>query len=889
MDIDKKHTYSECVDLLKDNVVVFEKYEKLMSIGLLTIPVLIGFYIRWHYNKKLQELSERNASILHYLYNETEKEMKKIEQEYDAILEQDTYLICSDKDRFISETNNFIENEKFVVNNVPLIPKEIFDRITQYIERTENMLAQIAIHNDEFVKRRKKKYAELFKRDKLILDDEQQTAVITDDKHNLVVAGAGSGKTEVLITRIAYLIKRKPDTIKPERIFAIAFQSEASNEVGMRLKKYKIRSVVPNDVTPNGFSKSGHVTIGTFHSLGNRILRDASRIKGIRAPKLKQACSNDSQYVKYIKSICKEYENDPELQELIISLMKCYSDAEIKTQEEFLKDGKTKEDFYQYMKNLQYTCLDGEKVRSEAERFIKNFFIMHTLNGEKIKIEYETPAKWMKYITKSGDERTPTPDFFFPDFNIYIEHWAIADNDTEKVPDWFGGENPTERYLEGKRAKRNKFAAQDKYILIETINAEYRKSSSEFEENLKKKFIVALKNKYPDKEFQFKRRSYEELKEIVWDESQGAANNLAENISKYIRIAKTYSLKPEDIKTRLINGKWSIKQKLFAKIAIIVYERYCEELNKEHEIDFQDMINLAVKALKENPKLYKNTYDHILIDEYQDISTQRYELIRELMNKNPKCKLFCVGDDWQSIMGFSGSNLEYFINFGKYFHLGNRAKTDLTKNYRSIKSVVDAGACIIKNNEDGQIRKETISNSDEIRPFLVYSSLHQKDYFMSYYEQIAKHALDKINEYVKNGYAYDDFMILLRIANKPKLRNIITEYAKTLSMPISEEPNKPNHVHIMSVHKSKGLQAKVVIILNVDKGLYGFPCELENPDIFETAIQNNDGFREHEERRLFYVAVTRAKKEVILYTQNCSESKFITEIKDFIVREDLPY
>ena len=132
-------------------------------------------------------------------------------------------------------------------------------------------------------------------------------------------------------------------------------------------------------------------------------------------------------------------------------------------------------------------------------------------------------------------------------------------------------------------------------------------------------------------------------------------------------------------------------------------------------------------------------------------------------------------------------------------------------------------------------------------------------------------------------------MILMRIANKKKLRNFITEYSKSLGIPISEKADRPNCVHIMSVHKSKGLQAKVVMVLNVDKDLYGFPCELENPDIFLPAIKNNDGLRKQEERRLFYVAVTRAKEEVMIYTQKCSESEFITEIKDFTKRDELGY
>jgi DNA helicase IV len=130
---------------------------------------------------------------------------------------------------------------------------------------------------------------------------------------------------------------------------------------------------------------------------------------------------------------------------------------------------------------------------------------------------------------------------------------------------------------------------------------------------------------------------------------------------------------------------------------------------------------------------------------------------------------------------------------------------------------------------------------------------------------------------------------LLRIAKKPKLINFINEYAQGLGIPLTEKADRPGCVHILSVHKSKGLQARVIILLNVDDGLYGFPCQLENPDIFQIAIKNNDGLREQEERRLFYVAVTRAKEEVIMYTQKCSESKFITEIKEFTKREELGY
>jgi DNA helicase-4 len=786
-----------------------------------------------------------------------------LEKEWDSFIFKDIYLTYNVKEKWL----NLLKQSK-KRNKIPWYlfwHLKLKSRLQNNLEKINVFDNEIQNYNSEFIKRKKKEYKELFKRKNLILDDDQQTAILTDDKHNLVVAGAGSGKTEVLITRIAYLIKRKSDTIRPNRILALAFQNKAANEIQDRLKKrYDV-----------------NVEIRTFHSLGKKIIDAASEIRGIKSPKLKPECSGDWKYKKYVQSLFgRAISDNKELQNEIINFMKRYGDNQIvKSKADFEK----KEEFYKYQRNLNYTTLDGTTVKSESERDVMNFFLMYNLNGKKIKVIYENPAEWMKYKDEDREEHIPKPDFYFPDFDIYLEHWAIGKNG--KVPEWFSGEDPTKEYTENMNIKKEKYEFYNK-VLFETSQADFE--DDDFTKILEKRFIDALKKKQPTNNFNLNALTYHELVERVWEECKEFVKTMATNISRFIVIAKTYRLHPDDVNDRLNKERWSPKQKYFAKIANIIYTKYQEELEKGNYIDFSDMINLAVDYLKENKELYKNKYDHILIDEYQDISTQRYELIKELMTKNEKCKLFCVGDDWQSIMGFAGSNLDFFINFDNYFP--HPARTDLAKNYRSIKSIVEAGACIIKNNKEGQIKKKTISNSDESRPILVYSLLHEKDYFVQYYEQMAKHCLDTIKEYhTTKNYHYDDFMILLRIANKPKLRNFISEYAQELGIPISEKADRPNCVHILSVHKSKGLQARAIIILNVDKDLYGFPCELENPDIFQIAITNNDGLREQEERRLFYVAVTRAKEEVIMYSQKCSESKFITEIKEFTKREELGY
>ncbi|MBT4824275.1 UvrD-helicase domain-containing protein [Candidatus Woesearchaeota archaeon] len=796
------------------------------------------------------------------IIKDSNKAVNKLTKEWSLFAKKDAYLIYDDKSEVLHLINS--GNKETIVPWYFFWNFKLKSNLKSNLEALREYEGKVKIYNQNFVISKKKQYNYLFKKDDLTLDDDQQTAIITDDKHNLVVAGAGSGKTEVLITRIAYLIKRKGDTINPNRILALAFQNKASKEVKERLKKrYGV-----------------DVEIRTFHGLGRKIIDDASKIKGVKAPQLKEDCSEDWKYQRYIQTLFnKEISINKKLQNEVINFMKHYGDDErIKEEAEF----KEKEEFYNYRRNLTYTALDGTQVRSESEREILNFFLMNKLNGDNIKILYENSAVWMKYKNEEGEEIIPRPDFYFPDFDIYLEHWAVGKNG--KVPSWFSGSNPTEEYANSMNIKKEKYKQNNKQ-LFETSQADVENNN--LQEVLAKRFMEVIKKVNPEETFSIAPLSYKELVESVW-ESAKFVKQVPMNISNFITIAKTYRLYPKDIDKRLINKKWSLKQSSFAKIANQIYEIYQKEFEKGNYIDFSDMINVAVDYLKNNPTLYKDKYDHILIDEYQDISTQRYEMIKELMNKNKSCKLFCVGDDWQSIMGFAGSNLDFFINFGNYFK--HPARTDLTKNYRSIKSIVDVGACIIKNNKEGQIKKETFSNSDKTKPILVYSSKHQKKFFSQYYEQIAKHCLDMIKEYhTKENYHYSDFMILLRIANKKKLRNFISEYAQKLGIPISEKAERVNCVRIMSVHKSKGLQAKVVMILNVDKDLYGFPCELENPDIFQPAIKNNDGLREQEERRLFYVAVTRAKEEVIMYTQKNSESDFITEIKEFVKREELGY
>ena len=229
---------------------------------------MISFLKSWRHSIKQEVYFINKERTLHYMgfikdfitrkekeiINQSDIAVKILDKDWSSFLKENTYLIFDDKSRFqelVKQGTKSTNIPGYLFWNLKLKSK-----LKNNLERLECYYTSISNYNPHFIIKKKKEYEDLFKKGNLTLDDDQQTAIITDDKHNLVMAGAGSGKTEVLITRIAYLIKRKSDTIKPNRILALAFQNKAASEMRERLQKMY----------------NSDVEIRTFHSLGKKII-----------------------------------------------------------------------------------------------------------------------------------------------------------------------------------------------------------------------------------------------------------------------------------------------------------------------------------------------------------------------------------------------------------------------------------------------------------------------------------------------------------------------------------------------------------------------------------------------------------------------------------------
>ena len=277
---------------------------------------------------------------------------------------------------------------------------------------------------------------------------------------------------------------------------------------------------------------------------------------------------------------------------------------------------------------------------------------------------------------------------------------------------------------------------------------------------------------------------------------------------------------------------------------------YEDELLSEYNIDFDDMIIYATNLVKKNG--IKKNYKYIIIDEYQDISKIRFNLIYEILKKL-NSNLMCVGDDYQAIYGFSGSNVSLFLNFFNYFPDSKRKKIKNT--YRNSYELINTSLKFIKKNPY-QLRKNIHATFLFKNPIVL---VYYDDYLKTY------------NNLFNYLYLEDEKNIL-----------VLARYNKDL-----DEVKKIEHsginIRYLTVHMAKGLEEDNVVLLKFSNDYLGFPSKIMNNNILDMINENMEDIPYAEERRLFYVALTRCKKRIYILVPKNNPSIFIKEIKSSCV------
>ena len=707
-------------------------------------------------------------------------------------------------------------------------------------------------YNQSFIKHELEECDALFSNiDNASLDLQQRLAIVKDEDHNLVIAGAGSGKTTTVTGKVAYVIDRF--NIKPEDILLITFTKKACDEMKDRIKK-----------------KMGiDVEVNTFHSFGRKIIGKVTTDM--------PSVIKEEQFYTEMKNIFNMLMNDSNYANNVVKFITEYK-IEMKDSDDFNSLG----EYINYIKDnniksyktiervingrvtiLRETCKSLEEVK------IANYLFLNGVN-----YIYEDPYK---HPTSDSVYAQYKPDFYLPDYDVYIEHFGIIDKDNN-VPHWFSSSNSLsakEKYnsdIVWKRETHESYQTK----LIETFSYENK-------ENV---LLSNLKSKLEEVGVVFQPRTSDEIWEILNSIAKDEVSALDTLINTFLNLFKSNNFEIDKIKSQVNTfetGEVKTRYLLFLSIFEPIFNEYNSFLKRKNWIDFSDMINQASNYIVENK--FKNKFKYIIIDEFQDTSIGRFKLIKALLNNNKSCKLFAVGDDWQSIYRFAGSDISLFTDFEKYFGVTEHSKVETT--YRFNKKMIDISSDFILSNPNQTPKQLKPFSVDEMEPIEILNgnSFKNDDPFPLI------EALKKINSESVNSELKPRIIALSRynhFINLYKERKDLFSVTYNITdnnyiITCIELPHLP--IEFLTVHRSKGLQADYVIILNCVSGQYGFPSEQADDPILNLLLSKSDQFPNGEERRLFYVALTRSKKKTFITTNTTYKSKFIDEIDpDYILK-----
>ena len=649
------------------------------------------------------------------------------------------------------------------------------------------------------------------------LDRQQMLAVIKDVHNHLIIAGAGTGKTTTVVGKIKYLLKS--GKCKPEDILVLSFTNASASEMSERIAK----------------EAGCKITATTFHKLGLSIISKADGKK----PKISQVDLGA-----FIRKQLKISMKDPAYVRTLSSYL-LYNRVPAKSEFEF----KNENEYREYLRLNPPVTIQNESVKSYGEMDIANFLFQ---NG----VKYIYEADYM-VDTRTAEYGQYHPDFYLPDYGIYIEYFGIDKNGN--VPEWFSGKNgktASEVYCESMEWKR-KIHKENETILVECYSYEKFDGTlfSHLEDRLKEHGVV-LSPKTPD-----------ELWSIVSQENNGILDGLVELFETVINLMKSNDYTIEDFRTlagRSNNAAQRLSFVFLIEPIFVAYEKYLKE---NDEIDFNDMINIATECIRSGK--VTNPFSYVIVDEYQDISKARFLLI-DALRRSRDYDLFCVGDDWQSIYRFAGSDVNYILDFEKYW--GPTVISKIETTYRFTNSLIEISGNFIMQNP-AQIRKSISGMSNDMRFSLGEISGYSEKYAIEFMSAKIEDLPKNSTVYFIGRYSFDIDMLKDSELFECQYNNV------SGFVDVNYKKRSDLKMTFLTAHKSKGLQADYVFIINNKSSRMGFPSKIQNDPILDLLLENNESYPYAEERRLYYVALTRARTKVYFLTVKDNESVFARELE----------
>lgn len=762
------------------------------------------------------------------------EEIIKLVKNYALITEE--YSLHEKYSRLISFGDSFYDSKQVegVFKELNFIKNELEDKelFYEFPLFDEDKLKECVLkHNDNFVRRHLNDsiFDDINGKS---LDTEQRTAILRDETSSLTIAGAGSGKTLTICGKLKYLLS---NGIGPKDILLLSYSKKSADDLRKKAK-----------------SIDSNLMVGTFHKIGLEILAESSGKKFMVEDQF------DAIVEKYFKE---EMPKDPSAMKDILHYYGLFIGS--KGQEEkYSNNG----ELYKDLKNADFRTLrdalsniSGERdkkitikkevVKSVEELEIANFYF---LNG----IDYVYESPYEKDVS-DNEHRQYTPDFYLKDYGIYHEHYGVDKNGRATQYK----EAEARRYEEGilwKRQIHNVYQTK----CLETFS--YQFSDGTIYDNL-----TALLEENGVKFNPLKPEEVKNAIDSIYEEK--SFKSLINLIKSFIGL---YKAKYNDASafdalkdSSFSDAHQKARASLFLDICKRIYSYYIDYLSKEGKIDFDDMI---LKAKENVPLLNNFKYKYIIVDEFQDISYSRMKFLKALIEHGDP-KLFAVGDDWQAIYRFSGCDLGLFLNFEKCF--GESSINYITSTHRNSQELQDIAGPFIKKNPQ-QMNKTIKSEKHLDKPIkLVYFNGDKYTVFqqtLSLISQINPNA--NILVLGRNNKDLEDIQ-----SNSLRTKNSSGTKANSV---LSSKEYPGLKLSYSTAHGSKGLEEDYTIIINADDKRLGFPNKMEDDPLLNLVLSECDKMEYAEERRLWYVALTRTRSYCYILVDARRPSSFVEEIKE---------
>lgn len=650
------------------------------------------------------------------------------------------------------------------------------------------------------------------------LDRQQMICIVKEAHNHLIIAGAGTGKTTTVVGKIKYLLKS--GKYKPQDILVLSFTNASASEMCERICK----------------ETGENIEASTFHKLGLNIIK---KVDGI-SPKISKINLR-----KFINDKLQAYMKDESYLRMLSSYL-IYNRVVAKSEFDF----KTNAEYDEYLQLNPPVTINKENVKSYGEMDIANF-----LSQNDVKYIYEQPYS---VDTRTSEYGQYYPDFYLPEYDIYIEYFGV--NERGEVPSYFTGKNgmtATQAYQASMKWKRETHAANNT-VMVECYAYEKLNGTlqSKLKEKLEKRNVV------------FTEISAEDLWKRATADGESVVDGIIELFETLINLIKSNNYDISDI--RRLNASSRSERTNNTVISLIepIFNDYLQYLRLNNEIDFNDMINKAVEYVDSGR--YVNLYKYVIVDEYQDISKARFTLLKS-MRKSNDFDLFCVGDDWQSIYRFAGSDISYIINFERYWGAAEISRIETTYRFSQILSEI-SGGFIMKN--PAQIKKSICGKAKSIGFALGEVSGYTDKYAIEFITKRLDDLPKDSSVFFIGRYSFDS-----KLLNDCELFNCKYNNVSTF-VDVVYDKRPDLKMCFITAHKSKGLQADYIFIINNKNTRMGFPSKIQDAAILSLLLDNCDQYPDAEERRLFYVALTRAKIKSYIVTVKNYESKFVAELKE---------